>query len=87
MSVSELSPTESTPVSESVIEAVADEKDVDPMELTTPLYSVIDPDALDRVVDSTPSQDPMDVHVTFTYSDCEVTVYGDGHVSVVEQAS
>lgn len=87
MSATEVSPTESTPVSESLIEAVADEKDVDPMELTTPLYSVIDPDALDRIVDSTPSQDPMEVRVTFQYSDCEVTVYGDGHVSVIEEAT
>lgn len=68
-------------VSATVIEEVATVKDVDPLDLE-PLYSVVDPDALDaifrRTDDTTP---PLTVH--FTMDGCEVIVHGDGEVCVI----
>lgn len=71
-------------VSEAVVTAVADEIGVEPLDLE-PLMTVIEPDALETLIDSMDSSpdEPMD-RVSFTYSGCEVTVTGDGAVSVTE---
>lgn len=65
-------------VHEQVIRSVAEARDVTPLELPTPLFDVVDPDCLDRLVDSGAD----DLRVTFTYHGCEVTVRGDGSVTV-----
>jgi hypothetical protein len=63
---------------EAVIHAVADARGVSPLELETPLFEVIEPDALDRLVDSgTPG-----LTITFEYEDCIVTVDGENDVTV-----
>lgn len=69
-------------VSQRVISAVADVRGRSPLELP-PLYSVIDPDALDRLFDSggARSQNTLD-RVVFTFDGCEVVVYSDGEVNV-----
>lgn len=69
-------------VSRTVVEAVAEAEGVDPLEITSSLYEVIDPDALDRIFDATPTAGRMEGRVTFRYSGYEVTVCGDGYVSV-----
>ena len=63
-------------LSESVIEAIAAAKGVDPMALTLPLFTAIETDALDRLF-RTP-----DGRVAFTYDDCRVTVEADGLIEV-----
>lgn len=70
------------PVSEAVVSAVADAKDVSTVDLP-PLYDVIDPDALEAVVTSMTRRpgEPAG-RVEFSYSGFEVTVTGDGDVSV-----
>ena len=67
-------------VSQSVVETVAKAEGVSPTELTPPLYEVVDPDALDQLfaaasVGSGPE-------VAFPYKGYEVTVDGNGVVSV-----
>lgn len=69
-------------VSDSVVEAVAEAEGVDPLELTPPLFEVIDPDALDQVFAPTPTDGRMEGQVTFSYKGYNVTVHGDGYVSV-----
>lgn len=69
-------------VSDEVVEKVAEVEDVDPLELTPPLYDVIDPDALDKLFASMPTAGRMEGQVTFSYNGYEVTVCGDGHVFV-----
>lgn len=70
--------------SESIVTAVADAKDVSPMDLP-PLYSSIDPDALDSLVGSPDAtRGEPEVSVTLTYDSYEVTVVGDG-VSLTEK--
>jgi hypothetical protein len=56
-------------LSEAVVEAVADAKDVDSTELEPPLTTVVDADALDNLFVS-----ETDGCVVFEYSGCEVVV-------------
>lgn len=74
---------DSESVSEAVVTAVADAKGVSTVEVSPPLYNVIDPDALETVVASMTSRhDGSTGCVEFSYSGYEVTVTGDGDVSV-----
>lgn len=72
-------------VSEKVVSAVAEEIGSDPQSLE-PMYSVIDPDALDTLFETDgfgPSRSPN--RLSFTYSGCEVVIVGDGSVTVSTQ--
>lgn len=62
-----------------VLYAIAASRGVDPTELKTDLYSVIDPEALDRLVgmESTTLQS-----VSFEFEGHSVTVRGDGRILV-----
>lgn len=80
MVVSPQPTTEQLTPAERVVRVVADEADVDPLELP-PLYNTIDTDALDAVIETVPSGS-----VQFRYADHYVTVYGDGSVEVTEQS-
>lgn len=57
-------------VSEAIIDAVAAEKGVDPVELTPPVFQYVDPDALDAMFKS--ADDSLEV--TFTAWGRPVTV-------------
>jgi uncharacterized ParB-like nuclease family protein len=64
-----------------VVEAVADQKEVDISDIETPLAEVIDPDSLDRLWDSRrgTKRTPNGV-LSFDYDGCRVTVTSDGTV-------
>ena len=71
-----------------VVEAVAAEEGIDPVELRRPLHEVIDPDALDRLVDSyadRPGAVPFEV--SFSYYGHAVTVSSGGTVRVDGEAA
>lgn len=70
------------PASEAILTAVATATENDPLELS-PLYSVIDPDALDALFDP-PAYDGPDqrLTVTFEYADCRVSAKAHGTVVV-----
>lgn len=75
-------------VSERVIEAVAAAKGVDPLDLGLCLYDVIDPDALDKLFQPTPTGVPRQSgQVSFTLDGCEVTVHSSGEVTVMHEAA
>lgn len=61
-----------------IVEAIADREGVRPEELDPPLYEVIDSDALNSLF----GNDGDDARVVFTYAGYEVTVSGDGEVSL-----
>ena len=63
-------------VSEAVLSAVADREGVGPEELGTPLYDVIDPEALDNLFRNGSGR------VTFEYMNYVVTVDNRGTVRV-----
>ncbi|NHN48944.1 hypothetical protein G9464_15265 [Halostella sp. JP-L12] len=60
----------------SVLQSIAADRGTDPTELP-PLTRAVDPDALERLLDS-----PGTASVTFSYCGYEVTVTGDGGVSL-----
>ena len=68
--------------SESVVEAVSESEGVDPAALEQPLYEVIDPEALDRLVSKGSREAP--IHITFRYYGYHVTVSSAGDVTVSE---
>lgn len=69
--------------STAVIEATADLHRVDPADLEQPLYEVIDPDALDKLVADTAADNGQpSISVQFTYDGCLVNVSSDGSVEV-----
>ncbi len=70
-----------------IVEAVADAEGVAPEELVPPLYSVVDPDALDQMFLPTPTDGRLDGEVTFWYQDYRVTACGDGFVRVEDPSA
>lgn len=70
-----------TPVSVTVIEALADARGVNPVDVERPLYDVVDPEALDRLFDR-PGGDGIDGRVVFSFDAHEVTVTASGEVLV-----
>lgn len=67
---------------ESVVVAVADAEDTNPVELP-PLYNVIDTDALDAMFAPEPGSGADSTReLCFHYSDSVVTIDGDGSVNV-----
>lgn len=69
-------------VSERVVHAVANARDVDPLDLE-PLYGTVDPDALDKLFTAGSASDaPVSGRIVFGMAGCEVTVYSDGRVDV-----
>jgi hypothetical protein len=63
-----------------VLETVAAREGVTTTDLTTPLYEVVDPEALDALFTAGVG------HVVFPYYGYRITVYGDGRVETVEEA-
>lgn len=66
-------------VSEAVVEAVADAKGVDPLDLD-PLYDTIDPDALDSIFGGPSGTSSAEIR--FEMDACEVVVREAGEVIV-----
>ena len=73
--------TDDDPISQKVIEAIADATGVDPLELP-PLYDSVDPDALDSLF-SHEGAGGCITSLCFEIGDCEVLVRGSGEVVVV----
>ena len=68
--------------SEAVVDAVATLDGVSPTELA-PLYDAVEPDALDALFEHADRQGrPGDQRLCFAYAGYDVTVCGDGTVSV-----
>lgn len=74
------------PISETVLFAVAAARDLCPTELETPLYDVIDPDALDDLFSLGGGRpDPQGVSIEFSWAGCDVVVDGTGRVEATAQ--
>ncbi|RQH03227.1 HalOD1 output domain-containing protein [Natrarchaeobius oligotrophus] len=71
------------PVSTALLDAVASVLDVDPLELE-PLSACIEPDALNELVThwQTGESGAVDGSVSFTFSDCVITVRADGEIVI-----
>lgn len=80
------SSTNQRPLSEKVVDAVAEHEGVDPVDLDPRLYQVVDPDALDQLFSASQRTD-ADLEIAFTYSDSEVVARSDGELSVSDADS
>ena len=73
-------------LSETVISAVAEAKGVDPLDLD-PIYTVVDPDALNGMFRPTVGSPPTSMELRFSMAGCRVVIHGDGEVVVTPPAS
>jgi len=64
-------------VAETIVVTLAETMGKDPLTME-PLYDVVDPNALDRLVESASGQ----LKIEFSMADCTVTVHGDGKIVV-----
>ncbi|WP_049927654.1 HalOD1 output domain-containing protein [Halopiger goleimassiliensis] len=79
------SPSDEEPLSVRVVQEIAAYDDVDPMDLSPPLYSSIDPTALDALFESTSTTGKRSGQVTFEYEDKRVAVASDGSIEIEPQ--
>ncbi|GAB7018662.1 HalOD1 output domain-containing protein [Halostagnicola bangensis] len=86
MSPFESASTPSQPVSQRVVQAVAEKKGIDPLELD-PIFNAVDPESLDTLFEPTKSGRPRAVgSVTFSYAECMVTIDADGSIDIARDA-
>ena len=64
-----------------IVERVAAKADVDPFDLS-PLASVIDPDALEKLLSKADRDDAAELEIEFLYEGYAVSVASDGTISV-----
>ncbi|EMA36648.1 hypothetical protein C446_11632 [Halobiforma nitratireducens JCM 10879] len=77
------------PPSQAIVEAVAAREGVDATEIEPPeyepLYSVVNPEALDSLFRTSHALNDRGALVALEYEGYDVVVHGDGHVDVREQ--
>lgn len=72
-------------LSSRLVAAIADHNEVDPTELSPPLYESIDLEALDLLFDSTQGgRSRSEGRVTFVHDGLEITIDTEGSVDVTE---
>nr|WP_170155581.1 HalOD1 output domain-containing protein [Halopiger aswanensis] len=74
-------------ISLKVVEKVADREGVDPVDLTPPLHTVVDTEALDSLFQSTSSTERAVGKVEFQYQGYQVQVDSSGEVQIGETVS
>ncbi|MFC7027580.1 HalOD1 output domain-containing protein [Halomicroarcula sp. GCM10025324] len=75
-------PSPNETLSDTVVRAVADVKDVDPLDLDARVYDAVDPDALDRLFTPTGDGSAREGMVAFPMAGCRVEVQSDHAVRV-----
>lgn len=75
------------PVGIRIVQRVAEHKGVDPIELEPPLYSILDPETIDRLVHRSDTSGRADTVLEFEYSGCEITVEGGDEITVESAGS
>ena len=75
-------PAPNEALSDTVVRAVADAKDVDPLDLDARVYDAVDPDALDRLFTPTGDGSARQGMVAFPMAGCRVEVQSDHAVRV-----
>lgn len=65
-------------ICQTIVESIAEAEGTDPIELTPPLYEVIDPDSLESLFANKQALGK----IIFSYNSYQVSVFPDGYVSV-----
>lgn len=72
------------PVSQHVVEKVAEVTETDPADLE-PLFNTVDPDCLNTLFSDVQSASSRNEgHVAFPVADCQVVIWADGRVEVAQ---
>lgn len=66
------------PLSRQVLDAIAEEEGTDPLSFETPLFEVVDPDALNALFPHA----GVDGTIEFAYRGHRVTVHSDGRIEL-----
>lgn len=69
--------------SQIIVKRIAEREGTTPAELTPPLYTAIDADALDRLLDSL-DESYSAGQIEFTYCGYQIRVHGDGTVDIAD---
>lgn len=77
-----LEATDADRPSDLVLSALAAHEDCSKLEIDTPLFEVIEPDALDKLFHGFGETDAHEVSVSFTMLDHDIELHGDGRVYV-----
>ncbi|MFC4437647.1 MULTISPECIES: HalOD1 output domain-containing protein [Natrialbaceae] len=76
---------------QSIIEGVARHEGVDVTEVEPPayepLYTVVNPEALDTLFRTATGSDTANARVSLEYAGYDITVYGDGRVDVADPST
>ena len=72
-------------ISTRVIREIAGREGIDPIDVTPPLYEVIDPEALDSLFHPGASSNTSNGTIRFSYSGYRVTVQSTGHISIAPE--
>lgn len=74
------------PLSEKILDEIAEREDVPPVDLEPPLYDAIDPEALDSFFRNH-GRETVDSarQIVFRYAGYDVSVSGDGEVEIEER--
>lgn len=78
----DVSGSDDEPISTTVAMAVAECKGIEPTELETPLYDVVDVEAMDALFSRSADGASLDGYISFVVDGCEVFVDGSGDVTV-----
>lgn len=73
--------SENLPVTYRVLDAIAKEEEISPLEVDPPLAAIIDPDALNDLF----RNGKRGVYVEFTYRGYQVVIKGEDHITVNEE--
>lgn len=71
-------------LSVTIVEAIADVRDVDVTDLVPRIRRAVDPDALERIFRQHPDAPDRDGWVTFFLCDCRITVDSTGRLSIYD---
>ncbi|WP_136717080.1 HalOD1 output domain-containing protein [Halorientalis salina] len=77
---------EATEPSTAIVETVAAVKGDEASEMR-PLFTTIDPDAVDSLIATDNDAQRSEVSVSLTLAGCEVTVWGHGKICILESVS
>lgn len=66
-----------------IAEEIAEREGCDPLELSPPMYSAVDPDAVDALFDSFDASQ-SDGRIEFTYLGYEISIHSDHTIDVSE---
>lgn len=71
--------------SETIVRLIADHEGVSPVDISPPLYSAVDPDALDSLFGGRASKDSEPAgSICFYYCGYEIEVESDGEISIAD---